>query len=101
MWRYYFNKDGRRSTATFIMAVLIVILLLVNVRGKYENELRVKTLESKVLSLDEELLIAQKEILEYLERADLQVTLDMFNESREDLSILVGRIDVLTEKLGD
>lgn len=101
MWRYYFNKDGRRSTATFIMAVLIVILLLVNVRGKYENELRVKTLESKVLSLDEELLLAQNEILEYLERADLQVTLDMFNESREDLFILVERIDILTDKIGD
>jgi len=83
------------------MAALIVILLLFNVRAKAEYELKVKSLEEKVMTLDEELIAAQESILDYLESSDLSETLLLFNQSQQDLGNLVKRIDDLTEQLGE
>lgn len=96
---YY--KKSFRSFATLFMAALIVILLLFNVRAKAEYELKVKSLEEKVMTLDEELIAAQESILDYLESSDLSETLLLFNQSQQDLGNLVKRIDDLTEQLGE
>ena len=83
------------------MAFLIVILFLFNIKERHSYEIRVKGLEDKITNLDEELLIAQQEILYFLENTDLKKTLEMFNKSQEELGEIVHKIDELTEQLGD
>ena len=95
------NYKNFRSVATFVMATLIVILLLINIRAKTDYELKVKSLEGKMLTLEDELVAAQRDIMDYLESSDLSSTLLLFNSSKKDLGELVLRIDELTEQIGE
>lgn len=97
----YNNNKKIRLTATFLMAFLVVLLFLFNIKERHSYEIRVKGLEDKISNLDEELFIAQQEILYFLENTDLKKTLEMFNKSQEELGEIVHKIDELTEQLGD
>lgn len=97
----YNNNKKIRLTATFLMAILIVVLFLFNIKEKHSYEVRVKGLEDRITNLDEELSLAQQEILYFLENTDLKKTLEMFNRSQDELGEIVHKIDELTEQLGD
>ena len=90
-----------RSSATLVIALLIVFLLLYNAGLHKHYELKVKELESKVVTLDEELRIAQEEILIFLQGTDFTETLKLFNTSQHDLGELIERIEGLTSDIGE
>lgn len=96
-----YNNKNLKDITTFIITVLIIILLVFNVRAKYDQTLRVKEVEERILDLDEELRIAQEEIKQFLEQSNLEETLEVYKSSQEDLGELMIKIESLTQDLGD
>ena len=95
------NRSKIRNSSTLLIALLIVFLLLYNAGVQTNYEHKVRELENKVVTLDEELKLAQEEILIFLQGSDFTETLKMFNDSQQDLGELVNRIKGITSDMGE